>query len=153
MTTIPFQVIAHEILRQNSARGRQTTTLQIIKLVYLAHGWNLAFFDEPLISDPVKAWRYGPVIPDLYHAVKHFRGSPIDFDFFSNVAKATRIPESQQQIMNEVMRVYGELDGLQLSTLTHKEGTPWAKTPPTNVISNEVIKEHFSEIMSSEDES
>src|ERR1700733_10714172 len=53
------------------------TPLKLQKLVYLAHGWSLAFRSKPLVRQNIEAWRYGPVIPDLYHAFKRFGGSRI----------------------------------------------------------------------------
>lgn len=35
------------------------------KLVYFAHGWNLAINQAPLIDDTIEAWPC-PVIPALY---------------------------------------------------------------------------------------
>ncbi len=141
--TIPTLVVAHEILQQNKAKGRTTTPLQLIKLAYLAHGWNLAFYSAPLFLEDIKAWRYGPVIPSLYNKVKHFRDRPIDTDLCADKAEVFKIPEDQQQVINEVMRVYGEFSGTQLSALTHQEGTPWTQTEHGQIISNTLIKNHF----------
>lgn len=46
------------------------TPLQVIKMVYIAHGYSLALLDEPLVEEAVEAWRYGPVLPSVYHTVK-----------------------------------------------------------------------------------
>ena len=144
--TTSIQAVAHEILQNNKAAKRKTTPLQIIKLAYLAHGWHLAFFGEDLFPDQVEAWPYGPVIPTLYSRVKMFRGNPINTELFSDEVKISGLSEAQQHTINEVMKVYGVYDGMQLSTLTHQEGTPWSNTPRGHVISNELIKEHFKEL-------
>ena len=145
--TTSIQAVAHEILQNNKAAKRKTTPLQIIKLAYLAHGWHLAFFGEDLFPDQVEAWPYGPVIPTLYNKVRKYRGNPIDTELFSNKVNISELPDDQQRVINEVMRVYGKNNGMQLSTLTHKEGTPWSNTPLGNVVPNELIKEHFTEIL------
>jgi len=44
-------------------RERDTTNLDVIKLVYLSHGWYLGIYGVPLIAEPIEAWPYGPVIP------------------------------------------------------------------------------------------
>ena len=44
---------ANEILRLNSKSGHTTTPLQLIKLLYIAHGFSLALLGRPLFSEPV----------------------------------------------------------------------------------------------------
>ncbi len=143
---IPIQAVAHAILQKNKAENRDTTPLQLIKLAYLAHGWHLAFFGENLFPDQVEAWPYGPVIPSLYSRVKMFKGDSIDTELFSNEVNS-ELSDTQQHTIKEVMRVYGKNNGMQLSTLTHQKGTPWSNTSKGDVIYNELIKEHFSEIL------
>ena len=41
--------------------------LQLVKLVYLAHGWSLGFDRGPLINATAEAWERGPVIPRVYN--------------------------------------------------------------------------------------
>ena len=56
---------------------KEITTMQLLKLVYIAHGWMLGLYDLPLISDEV-AWLYGPVIPNLYKEIKSYGGGPVE---------------------------------------------------------------------------
>ncbi|MCD8455896.1 DUF4065 domain-containing protein [Xylella taiwanensis] len=46
--------------------------MQVLKLVYIAHGWHLGFRQEPLLNKRVEAWRHGPVIRSLYEKVKKY---------------------------------------------------------------------------------
>ena len=46
------------------------TPFQLIKLVFILHGRTLAALNQHLIFDRIEAWRYGPVIPVLYHELK-----------------------------------------------------------------------------------
>ena len=62
--------IANYILDKADKSGPSITPMQITKLVYLAHGWFLGFHKQPLIIEDVQAWRFGPVIPPVYHAFK-----------------------------------------------------------------------------------
>ncbi len=145
--TTSIQVVAHAILQKNKAEGRKTTPLQIIKLAYLAHGWHLAFFGKPLFKEDVRAWPYGPVIPQLYRKVKDFGKEPINADLFSEMAEGIAISDDEQHVIDEVIRVYGEYEGVKLSGMTHKKGTPWDNTAQGDIISNDLIKDHFNKIM------
>ena len=44
--------------------------MKLQKLVYYAHAWHLAFLGQPLIREEVQAWKFGPVIPDVYFNIQ-----------------------------------------------------------------------------------
>lgn len=98
------------------------TPMQLLKLVYIAHGWMLGLCSKPLIEDEVQAWQYGPVIPRLYDAVRSYRGEPVTKPFgikhedFAGYAKS---------ITEKIFELYNGMNGLALSRLTHAVGTPW----------------------------
>ena len=68
------RAVAIEFIRQGVDAGNP---LQIMKLVYLAHGWMLALYADPLVEDTFEAWRYGPVVDALYQAMKGYRADPV----------------------------------------------------------------------------
>jgi uncharacterized phage-associated protein len=51
--------------------------MQLQKLVYIAHGWNLAINGTPLTSDIPAAWDYGPVYRDLFEALRAYGSNPV----------------------------------------------------------------------------
>ena len=61
--------IANEFIRRAAAEKRALTQMQLQKLVYIAHGWNLAINGEKLTHDDPQAWDYGPVYRDLWEAL------------------------------------------------------------------------------------
>lgn len=125
---------ADYILATSSVR---LTPMQINKLSYISHGFTLALEDEELFLDRVEAWKYGPVIPAIYYALREHGGdnvmelpycetslnSPEIKDRITFLAK--RIPESHKKIINVVLNKYGSFSGRGLSTMTHEPGTPW----------------------------
>ncbi len=48
------------------------SNLKLQKLIYYAQGLYLAMNDEPLFADSIEAWKYGPVVPNLYHEFKKY---------------------------------------------------------------------------------
>lgn len=145
------------------------TLMHLIKLTYIAHGFTLALTKKPLIYDRIEAWRYGPVIPTLYHAYKGSAGNEIpklgycgtklaDKDiedrrkFFDDV-----IDPKTRDILDQVIECYGDISALQLSTLTHKPDTPWKKSYVKNelftLIPNNVIQDFYEKKVGGDDNS
>jgi uncharacterized phage-associated protein len=93
--------------------------MKLQKLLYYAQGWHLAITGQPLSTDPIEAWRDGPVVPAVYARHQGWRtvsswaaGDPGGLD-----------PEAQQ-LLDLVCASYGDLSGDDLSRLTHSEA-PW----------------------------
>ncbi len=138
--------IGDYIIKKACEKNRQLTPLQVIKLVYLSHGWMLAMYQRPLTNEYVEAWKYGPVLGNLYDAVKKFGSSPISASHI--MLGENNFSEEQKSIIDQVMEIYKDFSGVQLSAITHKEGTPWKQTVDKHGINNEVIgndliQEHF----------
>lgn len=138
------RVVANRFLDLAAKKGDTLTPMQLIKLVYIAHGWMLGLYGRPLIGDDVEAWQYGPVIPRLYSAVRQFRSQPVEGPIRADNEKLTATEES---IIDQVYEIYGGLTGPQLSRMTHAKGTPWQVTYKPGEfgldISNDVIEEHY----------
>jgi len=97
--------------------------MKLLKLVYIAHGWNLGLYGRPLIKDRVEAWKYGPVIPKLYNAVRDFKSSPVDKPL--SAPWNEKLSTNEIDLVNQVYDRYGKKSALDLSTLTHQAGSPW----------------------------
>jgi uncharacterized phage-associated protein len=132
--------IANRFIELASRDGGQLTPMQLLKLVFLAHGWMLGLRGRPLIGDKIEAWKYGPVIPDLYTKLKKYRANPVTTNIPGPFEK---LDSDEAGIVYQVYKIYGRLSGPQLSNLTHVEGSPWqsvyrsesAATPiPDNLI-------------------
>ena len=100
----------------------ETTPMHILKLVYLCHGWMLGNTGRKLINEPVEAWRYGPVVPSVYHLYKSFGGDDIDVEPIDFSDKFSRY---QNSLINAVVDAYKEHSALSLSSITHRKGSPW----------------------------
>ncbi len=140
--------VANFFVVQSLNSQMELTPMKVIKLTYIAHGWYLALFNKPLISDVVSAWQYGPVIPSLYQAFKSYGKRQIDSVFPTSENEI--ISEQDENFLKKIWNDYGVLSGLQLSTITHMKDTPWFKVYNTkyrnsDAIPNDIIKEHYSE--------
>lgn len=119
------------------------TPMQLLKLVYLAHGWSLGIRGRPMVNEPVEAWRYGPVIRALYDEVKRFRDQPVS----SLGSSSADFEKEDVRLLEAIYRTYGKWDGISLSNLTHRAGSPWRKAWNLNRknarISNDLIENHY----------
>jgi uncharacterized phage-associated protein len=138
------KVIANRFLTRADGRGDALTPMQLLKLVYIAHGWMLGLYGRPLIRDEIQAWQYGPVIPKLYNAVRQFRSQPVQGPI---VIMDEALDNEEASIVDQVYDIYGSLSGPELSRMTHTTGTPWQITYQPGafglVISNDVIEDHY----------
>lgn len=136
--------------------GGNLTPLQLIKLVYIAHGWSLAIYDRSLINEDVRAWQYGPVIPQLYNAIKKYRAEPVK-DIIPGDNDKKPISEEDRQLISVIYEKYGNYSGGQLSTLTHKPHSPWSQTwnehGENQIIQSNVISEHYKKLKDNQIES
>ena len=141
--------VARDILKHARNRGMQLTPMQLVKLAYIAHGFHLAMTDgEPLFNNPIQAWKYGPVIPDLYHLIKHHGKDPIPSEIIGGGELS--FPDLENFLGGLVER-YGVFDGIALSNLTHRNGTPWKQVYKKGQlgikIPNELVQQHYKEAL------
>ncbi|WLE26409.1 Panacea domain-containing protein [Xylella fastidiosa] len=124
-------IIANDFLQKASQEGRALTPLQVLKLVYLAHGWCLGVHRQPLIDEPVEAWRAGPVIRSLYNAIKQYGSNAITerlpVRWFS-WGRALKIDATAAAILASVWVTYRRYGGVELAEITCAEGSPWWTT-------------------------
>ena len=99
--------------------------MTLLKLVYFSHGHALAIRGEPLSSHAVKAWKYGPVIPEVYFAFRNRQG----------VYDLNKIPQFDQEIeswchdvISDIYLKYENVHPLDMSDLTHVVDGPWDLT-------------------------
>ena len=139
--------VANAFLDLACADGKPLTHMKIQKLAYISHGWNLALSGDALFYDSIKAWQYGPVIPNLYDDLKQFGGRPVTEKIPLLRSQAEIDPQSREmEIIRMVWRSYGKFAATTLSAITHKPDTPWSVTwsdNPYGLISDEIIKQHY----------
>ena len=126
-------------------RDLPTTPMHVLKLVYLCHGWMLGIFGRGLISEPVEAWRYGPVVPTIYHVYKSFGGRQIEA---MPTDQAHVFDADQTRLVAAVLLAYKEYSAWDLSAITHQPGTPWHEVykggrGEGSIIPNKLIQKHY----------
>ncbi len=137
-------VIANRFLELANKEKDSLTPMQLLKLVYLAHGWMLGLYGRPLVKDEIQAWQYGPVIPHLYNHIRKFKSNPVEG---SLTCKEDELSRQEEDIIQQVYDIYGHLSGPHLSSLTHQQGSPWEVCYQPNefwpIISNDIIEDYY----------
>ena len=147
--------IANYFVQKSFESGISVTPMQLLKLTYIAHGWHLGIFGKDLITEPVQAWQYGPVINSVYQQFKVYKNNPVEELAFSGEeteASFYQINDSNLiPFLDKIWDSYGHFTGIKLSAMTHEEGTPWdivwnrngGKYSKNAIIPNHLIKEHY----------
>jgi uncharacterized phage-associated protein len=117
--------------------------LQVIKQAYIAEGYMLALSNgNSLFEDSIEAWKYGPVIPNIYEAYRKHGSSRIshqkDLDI-SNIYQN----EALKKFLDYIFDKYSNFTGSQLIVLTHKKGTPWDQVYVPNIPHIEIERERI----------
>lgn len=113
------------------------TLLRLVKYVYIAYGFALAILNKKIIDerfDKVEAWKYGPVIPSVYHSFKNNRDNKITdtslilreepegkFEFLTPRVEDEEI----KKVLDFVWERYEDMPTTDLIQLLHRRGTPW----------------------------
>ncbi|HLL72320.1 MAG TPA: type II toxin-antitoxin system antitoxin SocA domain-containing protein [Pyrinomonadaceae bacterium] len=148
------KAVANVFYKLANNEGKKLTNMQLQKLVYIAHGFNLAVAGEPLFTDEVHAWEFGPVIPDLYEELKKYGAGEVKARLLTRTPPI-KSDNPEMDVINAVWGSYGKFTGPQLSAMTHKEGTPWSETwkkQPYGEIRNELIAEHYRKLLDEQPE-
>lgn len=94
--------------------------LKLQKLLYYSQVWWYVKTNKFLFKDIVRAWIYGPVVPDVWSEFKYMKRTAI-------IPKFRLTPYDLRGIEDHLIDVwnkYGSLTGSDLVDLTHSEA-PW----------------------------
>jgi uncharacterized phage-associated protein len=147
--------IANEFLKRAQDEGKALSHMHVQRLVYIAHGFNLAINHEPLVDEQFQAWEFGPIAPELYQALRRYGSRPVtrliryfdpmpvgdtgwspDLDRGSSPligdvgggAVVAWLSEPEKEIVDQVWNDFGRYEGYQLSALTTQDQrSPWAR--------------------------
>lgn len=135
--------IANWFVQRAARDGRQLSIMQLLKLVYISHGWYMEMSGAPLFPNKIEAWKRGPVIPDVYRA---FRGQGINITAPIQDFQPPENPYAEN-ILEQIYNGYGQIHAFRLSEMTHEQGGPWdiasKKFGYFAPITNDLILSHY----------
>lgn len=142
------RAIANEFLK---LEGGPMNQMRLQKLVYIANGWNLAINGELLADARVEAWDGGPVYRAIWNHIRDF-GYNVKDRYFGMRGERFRanLTDEEKAVIKHVWKRYSGYTGLQLSKLTHREGTPWSNAyfgkGRNSALDQDDIRQHFVEL-------
>lgn len=142
------RLIADWYLIRAARDGEHLTQMKLQKLVYIAHGWYLGLTGQPLISEQVEAWKFGPVIRSLYRYFADYGATPIP----APSSPIALIPQEIERFLEAIWIRYKGYDAVDLSAMTHAPNTPWSESYDSNlggrpaVIPQNRIADHYRQL-------
>lgn len=169
--TLKSKQVFNYLFEKSRKDGIVLTPMKAIKLVYFCHAWYLGFKSNPLIDEPVEAWKYGAVVPSLYHTLKIYGSGAIRYPILKNQdnlyldiyikddEKLSRekpittdgITTGERELIDAVWDSFKDLDAAKLSGMMHQPGTPWTTTWDNGkcghgaVIPNSLIEAYYKD--------
>lgn len=151
-------LIASKLIQLGIDQGQPITPMKLQKMLYMAHGIHLATYDKPLLSEPIQAWSYGPVVPDVYQSFKQWGNTPITAypNFYLKIgdqvySDISSLDADAAKTIGETWATAKDYDAIQLSEWSHKSGSPWAQSysgpAASAAIPNERIRAYFKKLM------
>lgn len=143
--------VANAFLSLAKEEGKNLTNMQVQKLVFFAHGVHLGAYNQPLITEKVKAWTFGPVIPPLYNKLRGYGNGHVTslIELDAEEHDDVRSHPKANAVINSVWQKYGGYTGSKLSAISHAQGSPWDtvwNSPGGEfaVIPDSVIRDYYS---------
>ncbi len=128
--------------------------IKINKLVYVSLGFSLGMEDFVLFNEDVEAWKFGPVIPSVYHHFKNYKDRIIKktLDTDNNGRPIPQVEDKENLgILKGVWAIYNGKNSRELVELTHQEGTPWwayyIESVKHRIISRDTIRRYYKAII------
>ncbi|MEG4395648.1 type II toxin-antitoxin system antitoxin SocA domain-containing protein [Microcoleus sp. BROC3] len=101
----------------------EMTNMKVQKLLYYAQSLHLALYNEPLFTEEIQAWRYGPVCPPAYRFYCDFEAQQLPIPPKESLSD---FPSEKKELLEEIWEYFGGYHAYRLSDMTHGE-FPWKK--------------------------
>lgn len=112
--------VAKYIVTKCVQDGCPISNLQLQKILYFVQLDSLKQTKLPAFSDDIEAWKFGPVVPDVYYHFCGFGALPILATYKINPELASN------SSLNNVVKRKREMDPWDLVEEAHEPGKPWA---------------------------
>ena len=131
--------VAEYIIHEAQKREKLVTNTKLQKLLYFTQGVYLAKYNKLAFEDNIIAWKYGPVVKDIYYKYSLYGAEPI-----ITVKKYdSKISLMLTNAIDIVLESFLDVNQTDLIEETIKPGSPLSYTDIDDVILVDDIKDYF----------
>jgi uncharacterized phage-associated protein len=121
--------------------GDTISNLKLQKILYYLQGHFLAVFDKPLFEEKIEAWKFGPVIGNIYQKYKIYdKCIPTD-NLEYDISNLT---EDEINFIKNIYDIYSNFSAKRLVEMTHSEA-PFRNAFGGDYTNNEITKESMKD--------
>ena len=143
--------VANWFIIKATESGERLTAMKLQKTIYYAHGWCLALYKVPLVTEYVQARIFGPIFPSIYDLSKKYGSNPIDSLLYEYASTPSLIQDSDPRIplLERIWEVYGKYSATHLSMMVNEIDGPLSITLKNNLgrrgmnIPEDLLTEYF----------
>lgn len=138
-------------MRQNP-NIEELSQMKVMKLLYYIQAASLSISGKRMFDNDIVAWKYGPVVEEVHEKYRGERGI-VGTITQSDIQDYNDLQQDQEtaNILNSIYDVYGHSSAYDLMKQTHSE-KPWQDTPQSEVISDTAIRDFYSGVFVSDDD-
>lgn len=146
MNTYSVLTIADYII---TTTNYTTSNFKLQRLLYYAQAASLVNRNLPLFNEHIIAYKYGPVIEEVYHTFKIFANDPISLTSnklygLRKKSKNEIIAQEDKELINKVIDSYIDYSPIEIALKAMNE-LPWKKEKLSlyKIIKNKTIKKYY----------
>ena len=124
----------------------ELTPLKLQKILYYIQGWYLAFKDKPVFDEDILAWKYGPVVSDVYYQFSYLGATDIATSDYVPDSPCT-LEGSDKTLIDAIWDKYKQYSPTELVTMTHLS-RPWKEVhsdPNNEIIYTDLMRDYFKQ--------
>ena len=117
-----IQIANFFIEKHKQDKGCPIDHIKLQKLVYISYGWYWAILQKILFKDKIQAWKYGPVIPEVW---REFKNQSPNIEDPSGRSSGS-LDQDTEKVLILVYKAYINQGSVGMVVITHAHGTPWS---------------------------
>ena len=130
------------------------SNLKLQKLLYFCQAFSLVRLGKPMFKESICAWKYGPVVSEVYENYKEYTNEPLP----GPEESSSILSDEDMEVVNEVLEMFGGYSAIRLMEITHSH-KPWKnlkrrveKGERDVTIEQKAIEKYYKPILSEESE-